>query len=291
MRGEAKGRKGRPAGRPGRATKRRRGGESPPGAGKGSLTVIGTGIRTVGQLTMEAIAWMRIADALLYVVGDPIAEEVMTRLNPKGAESMADCYQEGKERIHAYHAMVDRILRAVRGGARTVAAFYGHPGVFAYPSHESIRRARQEGYAAHMLAAVSSEDCLFADLGVDPAVGGCQSYEASDFMLNAPVIDSSSQLVLWQIGTLGDWTYKRYSYDTRTMPLLVQRLAQYYPLSHEVVVYEAPMLVGTQPMIARIPLHSLGAFPITAAMTLYVPPARPRFVDPTMAHIFGMQRS
>jgi len=174
----------------------------PPGSTRGSLIVIGTGIRTVGQLTMEAIAWMKIADALLYVVGDPIAEAVMQRLNPKGAVS-------------------DHILRSVRGGSRTVAAFYGHPGVFAYPSHESIRRARLEGFDARMLPAVSSEDCLFADLGVDPAVGGCQSYEASDFMLNSPVIDPSSQLVLWQIGTLGDWTYKRYRYDTTAMPLLV----------------------------------------------------------------------
>jgi len=267
------------------------GGHVPPTSAKGSLIVIGTGIRTVGQLTIEAIAWMRIADALLYVVGDPIAEDVMQRLNPKGAVSMAGYYKEGQQRIHAYHAMVDHILRSVRGGARTVAAFYGHPGVFAYPSHESIRRARREGFDARMLPAVSSEDCLFADLGVDPAIGGCQSYEASDFMMNAPVIDASTQLVLWQIGTLGDWTYKRFRYDTKAMPLLVQRLAQFYPLSHQVVVYEAPMFVGTQPMMARIPLQWLSEFPITAAMTLYVPAARARFVDPSMAHLYSTQRA
>ena len=46
---------------------------------RGSLVVIGTGIRTVGQLTIEAIAWMEIADSLLYVVADPVAEAVMER--------------------------------------------------------------------------------------------------------------------------------------------------------------------------------------------------------------------
>lgn len=60
-----------------------------------------------------------------------------------------------------------------------------------------------------MLPSISSEDCLFADLSVDPAVGGCQSYEATDFMLNGLIIGPSSQLVLWQIGVLGDWTYQR----------------------------------------------------------------------------------
>ena len=70
----------------------------------------------------------------------------------------------------------------------------------------------------------------------------------------------------------------------------MQRLAQFYPLTHIITVYEAPMFPGVEPMIARIPLYAFGAFPITAAMTLYVPPSRPRFVDPTMAHLCGVQR-
>ena len=93
------------------------GSAQPPGR-NGSLVVIGTGIRTVGQLTIEAIAWMERAEALLYVVGDPIAEAVMQRLNPKGAVSMAGYYQEGQQRMHAYTAMVEHILGSVRGGAR-----------------------------------------------------------------------------------------------------------------------------------------------------------------------------
>jgi uncharacterized protein YabN with tetrapyrrole methylase and pyrophosphatase domain len=258
-------------------------GITPPPAKIGSLTIIGTGIRTVGQLTLEAICWMQEADSLLYVVGDPIAEAVMKRLNPKGAVSLSGYYEEGKQRINAYNAMVDHILKCVRAGDNTVAAFYGHPGVFAYPSHESIRRARKEGFSARMLPSVSSEDCLFADLGVDPAVGGCQSYEATDFMLTAPLIDPSSQLILWQIGTLGDWTYRRIKYDTSAMPMLVQRLSQFYPLTHIIAVYEAPMFPGVEPMIARIPLYSLSQFPITAAMTLYIPPIRVRTADYTMA--------
>jgi hypothetical protein len=107
-----------------------------------------------------------------------------------------------------------------------------------------------------MLPGISSEDCLFADLGVDPAVGGCQSHEATDFMLNAINIEPSSQLVLWQIGTLGDWTYKTQSYDIRSMPLLVKKLARVYPLTHIVTVYEAPMFPGVEPLIA----HSSAGF-------------------------------
>lgn len=250
-----------------------------------ALVIVGTGIKTTGQLTVEAIAWIQQADAVVYVVGDPIAEAVIQRLNP-ASEDLAIYYEEGRQRIHAYQAMIEHILRLVRSGRLTVGAFYGHPGVFAYPSHESMRRARAEGYEARMLPGISAEDCLFADLGVDPAVGGLQTYEATDFLINAPVIDNSTQLIIWQIGTLGDLTYHRARYDTSAMPLLVQRLATYYPLAHAITVYEAPMFPGVEPMIAQIPLYSLPDFPITAGMTLYIPPARLRTPDPTLAHLF-----
>jgi hypothetical protein len=54
---------------------------------KGSLVIVGTGIRSVGQLTIESIAWIERADKVLYVVSEPIAESLILRLNP-AAESL-----------------------------------------------------------------------------------------------------------------------------------------------------------------------------------------------------------
>src|SRR3954452_19654831 len=130
---------------------------------KGILRVIGTGIRTMGHLTIEAIAWMKAADKLLYLVGDPIGEDLILRLNPE-TQSLYGLNGEGKPRINTYNEMIDRVLTCVREGHRTCFALYGHPGVFVYPSHESVRRARAEGYDAQMLPGISAEDCLFADL-------------------------------------------------------------------------------------------------------------------------------
>jgi uncharacterized protein YabN with tetrapyrrole methylase and pyrophosphatase domain len=243
------------------------------------LVVVGTGIRTTGQLTIEAIAWMQRAARLFYVVADPVAEAVIRRLCPNGAETLYDLYSEGKPRLQTYQEMVDRILMSVRAGQRTVAAFYGHPGVFAYASHESIRRARAEGYRARMLPGISAEDCLFADLGVDPAQNGCQSYEATDFLLNGRMIDNSAQLILWQVGLLGDWTFRRYAYDTSAMPLLLEKLLGSYPPTHPVHIYEAPSALGCEPVIRSIMLQQLLTAGITASSTLYIPPARAAVPD------------
>src|SRR4029078_11180951 len=116
------------------------GGPTANGKHKGSLIVVGTAIRTVGHLTMEAVAWIKQADKVLYVVGDPVAESMLKELNPSGPESLTVMYAEGKQRIETYNQMIERTLECIRGGMLTCMACYGHPGVFVYPSHESIRR-------------------------------------------------------------------------------------------------------------------------------------------------------
>lgn len=244
-------------------------------AGKGSLVVVGTGIRIVGHMTLEAISWIRSSDRVLYVVGDPVAEAAIRELNPSGAESLTGLYAVGKPRLQTYREMIDRVLACVRQGLSTCLACYGHPGVFVYPSHESIRQARAEGFAARMLPGVSAEDCLFADLGIDPGMSGCQSYEATDFLTNARMVDPTSSVVLWQIGVVGDPTYKVNGYDTSAMPLLVERLLQTYPPTHVAYLYEAAVFIGCEPQIVPVSISQLAHVPLSAGYTLYIPPAFP----------------
>jgi uncharacterized protein YabN with tetrapyrrole methylase and pyrophosphatase domain len=230
---------------------------------------------------MEAVAWIQQADKVLYVVGDPIAEAMLRELNPRGAESLSGMYAEGKQRIETYNQMVERTLDCLRAGMQTCMACYGHPGVFVYPSHESIRRARAEGFSARMLPGISSEDCLFADLGVDPGINGCQSYEATDFLVNRRVIDPTSSVVLWQIGVVGDATFKAVGYDVSAMPLLVERLLAIYPAAHVMYLYEAAVFPGCEPVIRPITALELPYVPLSAGYTLYIPPAYPSTTDPT----------
>jgi len=239
----------------------------------GRLTVVGTGIRAAGQLTVESIAAMKAADELLYLVTGPATEAIVRDLN-ENAHSLRDFYSDGKERRRTYRQIVRRIMQSVRAGMHVCAAFYGHPGVFVFPSHRAVRKARKEGFEAHMLAGISAEDCLFADLGVDPADAGCQSYEATDFLVNPKVVEPSAGLVLWQVGILGDWSYQSAGYKTRAVPLLLERLARTYPLSHVGTLYEAAQYPGQSAMIHPLALWQLARVPIRPMMTLYVPPLR-----------------
>jgi hypothetical protein len=239
-----------------------------------SLVVVGTGIRIIGQLTTEAVAWIRIADQVLYLAHDPVAGEVLTGLNP-GAESLAGCYAEGKPRRQSYQEMVERVLECVRAGRKTCLVFYGHPGVFCWPGHEAIRRARREGYTARMLPAVSAADCLFADLGLDPATHGCLSYEATDFLKNGRHADPACLLLLWQVGAVGDPLFKSQGCDLSALPLLVERLCRIYGADHEGILYAAPIQWGGEPAVERVRLGRLADARLSASSTLCVPPAEP----------------
>jgi len=253
------------------------------------LIVIGTGIRTIGQMTLESVAWIKRADKVLYIVSDPVAEELIKTLNPEGAESLYSLYGENKLRLTTYHEMIDKTLGYVRAGKRVCMAAYGHPGVFAYPTHESVRRARAEGFKARMLPGVSAEDCMFADLNFDPAMAGCQSYEATDFLINGRIIDNSSNVILWQIGVLGDTTYKLQRYDVKGMPQLLQKLYMYYSPYHDVYIYEAPIFPGVEPVIRKVPLYSLPYAGASAISTLYIPPAVAPRADYATMMAMGMR--
>lgn len=255
-------------------------GTNDPPARRGALVIVGTGIRTTGQMTIEAVAWIKRADKVLFLISDPIAEAAIRQLNPDGAQSLLDTYTLDKDRTDAYAGMVDRVLTCVRAGDLTCAAFYGHPGVFVSPAHEMIRRARAEGFQAQMLPGISAEDCLFADLGVDPGSHGCQSYEATDFVLNRRSVDNSAAVVLWQLGVFGFATHKQGSYALPAMPMLVEKLESIYGAGHQMYLYEAAVLPGVPSTIRRIAAADLMTAPLSAAYTLYIPPSR--VADPDM---------
>jgi len=253
----------------------------------GSLTVVGTGIQFIGQITLEARAHIKQAEKVLFLVTDPITADWIRDINPT-AESLYPYYQQGKARINSYVEMVERILCEVRKGLRVCAVFYGHPGVFVYPSHEAIKQARLEGFSAKMLPGISSEDCLFADLGIDPARTGCQSFEATDFLIHKRKFDTGCSLILWQIGCIGDLTFNLGPYDSRGLHVLTEYLRQYYDAAHPAIIYEAAEYPIFDPTIEHVLLAKLAETQISPISTLYIPPQTKASLDYEMLDRLGI---
>jgi uncharacterized protein YabN with tetrapyrrole methylase and pyrophosphatase domain len=252
----------------------------------GSLTVVGTGIQLVGHLTLAAQAWIEQADKVLFAVADPLTARWLRTLNP-AAQALPYPTSHSRRR-ETYREIVECILSEVRQGEMVCAVFYGHPGVFADPAHAAIRQARREGFPAQMLPGVSAQDCLFADLGLDPGRNGCQSFEATDFLIRRRKFDPHSALILWQIAFTGNLGFFRPGDHVHGLTVLAEFLETWYAPQHQVIVYEAAVYPTCEPVIQRLPLAELPTARVTQVSTLYVPPQASAPVDGEMMARLGM---
>lgn len=256
----------------------------------GSLAVVGTGIKLVAHTTIEARQRIQNAEKLLYVGADPALDRWLSDLNP-AAESLNGLYRTRKPRRQTYEEMVQAILAYVRQGYQVCAVFYGHPGVFVYPSHRAIKLARQEGFDAWMAPGISAEDCLFADLGVDPAIAGCQSYEATNFLVRRRSVDPYAALILWQIGVIADQSVRKAgTYNKPGIDVLIDVLSEIYGPRHGVIVYRAAEWPICDPYIKSVTVEKLHQGGITPLSTLYVPAKKGMPIDDEMVQRLKLRR-
>jgi uncharacterized protein YabN with tetrapyrrole methylase and pyrophosphatase domain len=239
---------------------------------KGSLVNVGLGMTLGAHITPISKTFIQEADIVFVSASNRLVEEWVRTMNPKMI-SLQSFYAEGKSRLNTYKEMTEAILQEVRNGKKVCGAFYGHPGVFALPPHETIRQARAEGYQAHMEPGVSAEDCLYADLGIDPGSSGCAHFEASQFLFNHRPFDPSAYLILWQVGIAGDKSLKVFETSVAKKQLLVDLLLETYPADHQVTLYECAVLPIEKTLIVHVPLKDLAHQEMSMKTTLVVPPS------------------
>ena len=237
-----------------------------------SLVCVGTGMTLGSHISPLSRSYIEQADVVFVLVADGITEKWIEQMNAD-VRSLQPYYQEGKSRMITYREMVAAMLAELKAGKKVVGAFYGHPGVFAWVPHNAIKQARELGYNAHMEPGISAEDCLYADLGIDPGSCGCQHYETSQFMFYKRNIDTAAYLILWQVGVAGDRSLAKFTTDSEYRKVLINLLAEYYSLDHEVILYEAATLPIQRNRIEYLPIRALPDACMDLKTTLIIPPA------------------
>lgn len=245
---------------------------------KGSLVNVGLGMTLGSHITPLSRSYIEKADVVFVATSNNIVEQWVEGMN-SDVRSLQQYYQEGTSRMITYRKMVEVMMREVRLGKNVCGAFYGHPGVFAWPPHESIKQARKEGYRAHMEPGISAEDCLYADLGIDPGKYGCTHLEASQFMFRNKIIDPSGYLILWQVGIAGDKSLTKFSTSIDYKQIMVDMLLKIYPDDFEVVLYECAVLPIEQTHIETIFLKNLAWATMSLKTTLIIPPLKSKSLN------------
>jgi tetrapyrrole methylase family protein/MazG family protein len=119
---------------------------------------------------------------------------------------------------------------------------------------------------------------------IDPATSGCQSFEATDFLLYRREYDSSSHLIIWQPFVIGVLGIPIEHNPQDGLQLLTEYLTEKYELDHEVILYEAAQYPTFKPKIISIMLRGLVNAEISSLTTLYVKPAMQKKPDSDMLY-------
>lgn len=254
-----------------------------------SLILVGTGIKCISHLTTEAKAYIQKSSKVLYLVNEP-GIELWIQKNNHNAESLYFLYRQYPLRLQCYQAITKYILDAVRQTQHVCVVIYGHPTVFAQPGLAAIKQARHEGFYTSILPGISAEDCLFADLLIDPGEYGCQSFEATDFLIRMRPYDSTCHLILWQVGVIGVLGHIKQN-SNQGIICLMEYLLTSYPETHTLIIYEAAQYPHIAPQITEVSLVNLPQATFSSLSTLYVPPIKKRPLHKGMLNKLGINRN
>lgn len=230
----------------------------------GSLTCIGVGTIIAAHLTPATRRHIQAADLVFASHLDATSITTLQELH-RDVRILCPGHDASTDSQHCDDEIAERVLEEIRRGKRVCVAFFGHPGTAATRTRMLVRAAHQEGFHTHVEPAVSVEGCIYANLGIDPVMYGCQQYDVRQIMLYRRSIDTSAYLILWQFGSAE-------MRSTHRRELLMKVLAREYPLEHKLITYvpptsHAPVLVMKGTIGSLIELQ---ASPLTA---IVIPPA------------------
>lgn len=249
------------------------------------LSLIGSGIKSVAHLTKEAEAHIKNADKVLYLVNEPVMEEWI-KVHSKKSTNLDYIYFSQENRLNAYKKITQEILNVLNQYNFVCAVFYGHPTIFTRPGGEAIKIAKQKGIETIILPAISAEDCLFADLNIDPADCGCYSVEATDMLLYQRRPDISSHLIIWQIGMLANLGHN-IGVKREALILLKEYLLNFYSTNHRIIIYEASFYPGMDCNIKDFLLGELEEQTISKIATLYISPGKKNEISTSLLKKLG----
>lgn len=239
----------------------------------GSLVNVGLGVTLGSHLSPIGRRFIEDADVVFVLASNSLVEEWVSGMN-ENVHSLQPYYQSGRSRIEGYKEMIESMMIELRQGKKVCGAFYGHPGVFAWVPHQSIHTARSEGFQAHMEPAISTEDCLYADLGIDPGQFGCQHYDATQLISYKTNIETSAYLVIWQAGIIGNSGFKIESIYSNAIFSLKKLLTSTYSAEHFLIIYESAVLPVERARVEKVYIKDLSSEQLSLKTTLILPPFR-----------------
>ncbi|MBV8416663.1 MAG: hypothetical protein JO251_15755 [Verrucomicrobia bacterium] len=240
------------------------------------ITIIGAGVLSPDQLTLEAVRAMQGSSIIYYLLDtNPKLEAYLAKLGPELVD-LGNLYEEGAFDQDIYEQIAEIVLLATKRYAHVCFLVPGHPLIYVTSSSLILDRAQRMGITTTVLPGISSLDTMIIQLRLEIGRHGLQVFEANRFVYLSFKPDPRIPLFLLQPGAIGTGfiTEKREN-RPRRFEALRDALLRYYPPQHQCVLLVSkhnPRFRSTRRTIAirSIPRY---AELIDYSTSLFIPPS------------------
>lgn len=247
-----------------------------------SLVIVGMGIKAISHITKETETVIRGCDKVYYLANNTLFFDYLNSISTN-IESLNNLYFSREKRSESYKLLGEKIINDIPKYKNICVAIYGHPLFLVQLSRYLLDWCEKERHDVHVLPAISSLDCLFSDLGINPGDGGIQLMDATELLVYRRTLDPYCHIVLYQVGAIGQLGHNREQTIAKKALLFLQSyLLTKYDKKHKVCFYEAGQTPNTKANIVYKSIDLMHTESVSSISTLYIEPKEGKMKDNKM---------
>jgi len=236
------------------------------------LYLLGSGIRSSTQFTLESIQAIEACKAVIVLHDDPEIVRFVARRCPKVIDA-EEFYVGDGHRAEVYQRIASALLDLAQTNPPAGLLVHGHPLFLVSAAEYTIAQARERGIALSVLPGVSSFDTLMCDLELDFGYA-LQMFDASTLIREGHRPNPNVPLLVFQIATTLNDQITRGAIDSDVLAPLSVHLTRYYALDHkcEIVYSGTGLIERTHRVTSTIgAMSSVNGLELWRRPTLFVP--------------------
>ncbi|XP_033747067.1 uncharacterized protein LOC117332290 [Pecten maximus] len=252
---------------------------------RGHISVVGTGIKAIAHCTLESLTEIKRSEYVFFVVDDTVSELFLKDLRPDGIDLNVFMHDYSKDTFSTCVQVVEICLYHARKGSSVCVVLHGDSNMIIKISQRLSILAKCEGISLNTVPSPGLKDSLVASMGIDVSIGTVV-LNAVEFLLSYIDLDTSSSVILRQLGDINTICHTGKISGLQCFQLLVDKLIKFYEDKQDVILYQGSQYCLIHPPYEQVTLNVLSHITeeeleqIPADCSLYIP-----FKDSPSVHI------
>lgn len=248
------------------------------------IYIAGTGTVGYRQLTEEVKEAFKKSETIYLLHHQELVKEYLDEEFARVVD-VSDEYNEEEVRSNTYQRIADRVLEGALGehSGPVTFATYGHPMLFVDSSRILMEEAPSRDLDVEVMPGTSALDCLYTDIGLDPAINGLQIYDATDILVREADLNPRTPAMILQIGSVESVLYSTRKSKPERFTNIKNHLQQFYPDDHEVYLLQTATFPISDSEQTGFELQNFDTEQVSEQVrhihTLYIPPYEVRSVE------------